>query len=287
MSRAFNRLIHAFALGFGLLATGAATSAATPPGARVITLAPHITELMFAAGAGPRIIATVASSTFPSQATALPRVGDGLHVNAEYLIGLKPTHVLAWQKGGATLTLAPVLAAMKIELAYVQPADTMAIPEEVARLGTMFGTHKHAEEQAQNLRLRLQALRARYAHRPPVSVLIEIGQTPPYTLGNDPLTNDALSYCGAVNIYANTKQVAPQIQQEYVITHQPDMILVPAGNPGIERQVSERWQALGLQAARNQHVYRVDPDQLLRPGPRLVDAIEYICPLIDRVRQTQ
>lgn len=255
--------------------------------ARVVTLAPHITELVFAAGAGPLVVGTVNSSNYPPQAETLPRVGDGLNVNAELLLSLKPTHVLSWQRGGAALVLAPLLQNLGITLSYVEPRSVADIPALLDTLGNELGTQAIAGTAAAALRQTLADLHARFSQSKPVSVLIEIGQNPPYTLGNDPLTNDALRYCAARNMYANVQPVAPQIQQEYVLAHQPDLVLVPSNQAGTGEHVRERWAALGLRAAKQGHVITVHADEFLRPGPRLVPALKRVCEQIDRIRQTQ
>ena len=253
--------------------------------ARVVTLAPHITELMYAAGAGDALAGTVNSSDWPAQTESLPRVGDGLNVNTEVLLSLQPTDVLAWQSGGAALVLQPLLQRLGIRLSYIQPNRVDDIPDQIQSLGQRFGTLPVAQPAAQSLRQTLAELRTRYADAPRVSVLIEIGQTPPYTLGNDPLTNNALSYCGATNLYGHTTAVAPQIQQEYVLAAQPDMVLVPSNDPNVTAQVRAHWAALGLQAARNGHVYGVGADTFLRPGPRLIKSLETVCQAVDTVRK--
>lgn len=254
--------------------------------ARVVTLAPHITELVFAAGAGPLVVGTVNSSNYPPQAETLPRVGDGLNVNAELLLNLKPTHVLSWQRGGAALVLAPLLQNLGITLGYVEPGSVADIPALIETLGNDLGTQSAAANATLALRQTLSDLHSRFSQSKPVSVLIEIGQNPPYTLGNDPLTNDALRYCAARNMYANVRQVAPQIQQEYVLAHQPDVVLVPSNDTGTGEHVRERWAALGLRAAQQGHVITVHADAFLRPGPRLVPALKQVCEQIDRIRQT-
>jgi iron complex transport system substrate-binding protein/vitamin B12 transport system substrate-binding protein len=252
--------------------------------ARVVTLAPHITELMFEAGAGERIVGTVTSSDFPAAVKSLPRVGDGLNVNPEKLIGLQPTDVLAWQHGGAAAMLQPLLNSLQIKLDYVEPQTVADIPEAVERLGQRFGQPEQARHRAARLQGLLTDLRRRYEFARPVTVLIQIGQNPPYTLGNDRLTNDALSYCGARNLYRNTTIAAPLIQQEFVVTHPPDVILVPSNQPLARESVEKHWELLGLRAAQEGHVKAVDPDAFLRPGPRLITILPQVCAMIDTVR---
>lgn len=255
-----------------------------PPAARAISLTPHITELIFAAGAGDNIAATVTSSNYPPAALTIPRIGDGLNINVEKTLAVRPDVVIAWQPSGSALTLAPVLSQLKIPLIYSAPRTLRDIPAEISRFGKLFHTENVADPAARALADRLQALRTQYAHRAPVSVFVEIGADPIYTLGNDPLLNDALDICGGVNIYANAAVAAPQVSAESVLVAQPKVVITSAVDPIRLAAARDRWSRLRLPAALQGHVYGIDPDKLFRPGPRLIDATEALCRYIDEAR---
>jgi len=248
---------------------------------RVITLAPHITELIFAAGAGDRIIATVASSDYPHAARALPRVGDGLSVSAEKIVALGPDIVIAWRDSAALRALQPILQNMRVPLLYSEPRALRDIPEQIRRFGAVFSTRAVAEAAAQALDDRLAALRARHGRRPPRSVFVEVGTMPLYTLGADPLLNDTLAICGGANLYADAPVAAAQVGVEDILARNPDLILVPASDEQQTLAALKRWTALGLPAAHAGRVYGIHPDLLFRPGPRLVDAAEELCKKMD------
>jgi iron complex transport system substrate-binding protein/vitamin B12 transport system substrate-binding protein len=265
---------------FSLPAPG--THAPTPR--RLITLAPHITELVFAAGAGSRIVGTVASSDYPPQARRIPRVGNGIQLDTERIVALRPDLILAWQPSGATRALAPLLARLNIPLAYVQPRALRDIPREIITLGRKLGTSAVAGREAQALSDRIAALGARYQGQRPVSTFIEVGTAPLYTLGKAPLINDVLHICGGTNIFAGAPIPAPQVSVESVLQDRPDAVIIASADP---RRVTERtryWASLSLPAARNHHVYGLDPDKLFRPGPRLIDAAQALCQDLVRAR---
>lgn len=263
--------------------TEASASNMAPAPTRAVTLAPHITELVFAAGAGGRIVGTVASSDHPPEARAIHRVGDGLLINAESLLARRPDVVLAWAPSQTLRALAPTLSASGVAMQYSQPRVLDDIPEEVQRFGRLFGTTAIATPQAETLRQRIAALRQRYASSAPVSVFLDLGETPLYTLGDDPMFNSVLAACGGVNLYADAGVPAPQVSAESVLARQPDVVLVAAPEQGRARPTP--WQSLKLPAALHGRMHYVDPDTLLRPGPRLIDAAERVCGHLEAARQ--
>lgn len=251
---------------------------------RIITLAPHITELVFAAGAGDRIVGTVSSSDYPPQARHIPRVGNGIELDTERIVALRPDLILAWQPSGATRALAPLLSRLHIPLAYVQPHALRDIPAEVADLGRRLGTAAIADRKARELTARIAALAARYEHQQVVSTFIEVGASPLYTLGKAPLINDALRVCGGGNIFAGTTIPAPQVSIESVLRARPDAIIIPSNNARRVAQRTHYWADLSLRAALDRHVYGIDPDELFRPGPRMIDATQALCQDLAKAR---
>ncbi|MFA7437467.1 cobalamin-binding protein [Castellaniella sp.] len=272
MPRLCASLLAAFLVWWPGLASGQAPAARTP---RVVTLAPSVTELVFAAGAGDRIVGTVLSSDYPPQATQLPRIGDGLLFNEEAILALQPTLVLGWQDTPATRALARRLATLNIPLHYVEPRTLDDIPRWIRWLGGQLGTASVAHTAAAGLQARIAALDRHPAQQ--ASVYIEVGQSPLYTLGNDPLINDLLHRCGGRNLYADSPLAAPQTSVEAVLRQDPDLVIV---SPDTAQGLSQRrawWARYGLPAALAGRIEAIPADWLFRPGPRLVDAAEALC----------
>lgn len=276
-----------------LAQAGPAMSAATVPApvpaiaAKAITLAPHITELIFAAGAGDKIVATVTSSDYPAAARKIPKIGTGIHISVEKIIALKPDVIIAWMPSGAAQTLSPSAAALHIPIVYSRPEKLDDIPHEMLRYGLLFGTQAVAEPSALALQERLKALRKRYAQRSTVTVFIEVGAAPLYTIGRDPLLGDALKICGGANIYAQALLAAPQVSVESVLVAQPDIVITSIEDTAALEQRRRLWAELRLDAALEHHIYAINPDELFRPGPRLVDATEKLCQYLDSARKSQ
>ncbi|MBV2181036.1 MAG: cobalamin-binding protein [Castellaniella sp.] len=258
-------------------AAGPTDSAISQPASRprVITLAPSVTELVYAAGAGTDIVGTVLHSDYPAAARDIPRIGDGIQISEESVLALRPTLVVAWYPTEATRALAGRLQPLGIPLIYANPENLEAIPALIRELGGRLGTQSTANATATALKRRIQALRP--APPPPQTVFIEISIDPLFTLGHDPLINDVLTRCGGINPYAGRRVAAPQVSVESVLHLNPQALIIsPYGRETLAAR-TQWWAQHGLTAARDGHIYAIDPDWLHRPGPRLVDAAEAIC----------
>lgn len=273
-----------------VMMTGSPDSKDNAPGGaprianRVITLAPHVTEMVFAAGAGDKVVATVSSSNYPPEALDIPRVGDGLSINGEQVLTLEPALLVGWHNTLALQKLMPLLEKLGISVMYSAPRVLDDIPASIEQLGRALGTPEHADRKAAELRTQLTTLRDTYAHRTPVSVFIEVGTGPLYTLGNDTLTNDAIATCGGINVFHDSALVAPTVTVESVLARGPEAVIVAHASSRHVAQRATYWQGLHLFAAQDHHVYGIHPDMLLRPGPRLLQATQELCEYLDRAR---
>jgi len=258
--------------------------ALSAPARRAVTLAPHATELVYAAGAGGYIAATIRGSDYPPAARALPVIGDGTQPDPERVAAARPDLLIAWQTAAAE-PLARVMDKLGVPVFYSDPQRLDAIPGAVERMGVLFGTEARARPAAEALRARLDALKARYAGRRPVRVFVQAGLEPIYTLNDASIVSDALRACGGVNVFGQAPVVAPQVTLESVLAARPEAVLAGVAGPQDTARNLAAWQALGLPAARQGHVYGIDADALYRPGPRLLDAAETLCADLDRLRR--
>lgn len=252
------------------------------PARRVVALAPHATELVFAAGGGERLVGAVRYSDWPPAARLVPSVGDAWHLNAETLIGLRPDLVVAW----LSAPVEPMRAALQsagIPVFYTAPARLTDIADDVARLGTLLGTSGEADVAAATLRKRVRHLEETYAARTPVRVFIHAGSAPLYTLSDAHVVGDALRVCGAQNVFGKAGPAAPQVEMEALLTANPQVILTTAE---LGRDPLSFWRGLAphLPAVRRGRVIALPADALYRPGPRLVDATEQLCTALQAVR---
>ncbi len=271
--------------GLGALAPrGTPGETDSPPARRVITLAPHATELVFAAGGGERLVGVARYSDWPSAARALPRVGDAWHLNAETLVSLRPDLVVAWLPGPVQAVQA-ALDAAHIPVLYSAPTRLADIPADIERLGERLDTAATAVPAARALRERLQTLQATYAGREPVRVFIHAGSHPLYTLSDAHVVADALRLCGGHNVFGAAGPAAPQVELESLIAARPQVILTTDDQAGSDPLAFWRSVAPHLPAVREHRVIVLPADALYRPGPRLIDATQQLCEALDVVRQ--
>ncbi|WP_394062007.1 ABC transporter substrate-binding protein [Alcaligenes sp. WGS1538] len=261
----------------------AAPARAEPP--TVVSLAPHITEILFAAGAGDQLLAVDSASDFPPDALTLPRIGDALRVNPERLLQLKPDQVWAWQSGQIGPELTRQLQQAGIGLTLAAPVRLDDIPALVRQAGLELDTRDQAERAAAALENQIAALRQDRHPGDAVTAFLEIGHEPLYTLARDPLTQDVLDTCDARNIYAGHAAVAPTISLEDVLHKKPQVVIMAYRDPAMLRERHRFWEKhLGLAP---QALLNLDPDALYRPGPRLIDATHELCEQLDHYRASR
>lgn len=251
---------------------------------RMVSLAPGATEMLFAAGAGTQLIATVQYSSEPPAARTVPRIGDVAAIDMERLVALRPDVVIAWPAGGNPAQRAKI-AALGIPLYQQQVSRLADLPGSLRRLGVLADTETVAERAAADLEARLSALERNYGtregRRP--SVLLQVWNRPIYTIGGHHLISDALSLCGARNVFADLPEPAPLVDTEAVIARDPEIILALAP-PGEGAAWVADWQRFpSVAAVRNHRVVAFENQALSRLGPSVLDGTEDLCRTIARV----
>jgi len=248
---------------------------------RIVSLAPGATELLFAAGAGAQVIATVEYSDEPPAARKIPRIGDVAAVDMERLVSLHPDVVVVWASGGNPAQRQKI-AGLHIPMYEQQVARLADIPSGVRRLGVLAGTEAVADYAAQDMDAHLAALRRQYsapAGKAP-SVLLQVWNRPIYTVGGKQLMSDALSICGARNVFGDLAEPGPVVDTEAVIARDPDIIIVAAPQGEGAVWVTD-WKHLGsLSAVRNNKVVVFEDQALSRLGPSVIGATEGLCRLL-------
>jgi vitamin B12 transport system substrate-binding protein len=251
---------------------------------RIITLSPHATELVFAAGAGPQIVATVFASDYPEAARALPRIGDGLLPDPERLLRWRPDLLLGWQ-----VSQFANLASLNIATFLSAPKSLEAVPDTIEKLGMLLGTSEIAVNRATSLRNTLARLEQQPRQATPVRVFLQVGETPEHSLNRSHLLSQVLEACGAINVFASSTAIAPKISAESVLAQRPELILLGrVGAPALptpDATAQQYWSRLNLPAAQAGQVFVMDSDVLYRPGPRLLEAAEAICSMIQQARK--
>jgi len=251
--------------------------------ARIVSIAPGSTEMLFAAGAGERILATVEYAIDPPEAQRIPRIGDAHAIDMERLVALRPDVVVAWPGGNNAGQIAKI-EQLGIPL-YRQRVDRLAdLPQALRRLGALAGTQAVAEPAAARLAARLATLEKRYASSPRLPALLQVWDRPVYTVGGTQLMSDSLRLCGAENIFADLRDLGPAVELEAVVARDPALIIA-LGPADATDEWLDSWKRFAtMRAVRSGRLVAFGDLRLSRMGPGAVDATEALCRVIDRAR---
>jgi iron complex transport system substrate-binding protein len=253
----------------------------SPP--RIVSLAPGATEMLFAAGAGERIVAVTEYSDEPPQARKLPRIGDSNAIDIERLVVLRPDVAVVWPGGNNAAQIAK-LESLRIPIYRHRLGALSDLPAGLRRLGVLAGTQSASEQAAREIEARLTQLRDRYARRKPVRVLLQVWNRPIYTIGGKQMMSDSLRLCGAQNVFGDLPDLGPAVELEAVIARDPDVI-VAAAPPNAAAEWVRDWQRFSnLRAVRAKNVLAFEDQRLSRLGPSVVGATEALCKVIDDAR---
>ncbi|MBV9345206.1 MAG: ABC transporter substrate-binding protein [Gammaproteobacteria bacterium] len=261
---------------------GRAVPVPEPP-LRIVSLTPGSTELLFAAGAGSSVIATVEYSDEPVAARRVPRIGDAAAVDMERLVALHPDVVIAWAAGGNPAQREKI-AALHIAVYEQQVLRLADIPAAVRRLGSLAGTAAAAQPAAATMEARLAALRrAHPLNGPRPSVLLQVWNRPVYTVGGRHLMSDALTLCGARNVFADLTEPGPVVDTESIIARDPDIIIAAAPTGEGASWVADWRKLRALRAVRTGRVAAFEDQALSRLGPSVIGATEALCATLARL----
>ncbi|HEY0063406.1 MAG TPA: cobalamin-binding protein [Telluria sp.] len=252
------------------------------PALRVIALAPHVTEMIYAAGGSGRLVAAVDYSDFPEAAKKLPRVGSNRQIDMERVAALKPDLIVVWMHGSSERQIDQIRA-LGFPLFHSEPKKLDDIASNLTRLGKLMGTEAVADPAAAALRSKLAALSAQYAKRSPVRMFYQFWDKPLYTLNGDHIISDAARICGAENVFARLKVTAPVVDIEGVLQEDPEVIISGSTAPDAGLDM---WKATpGMTAVKRGNLFRVDGNLLNRSGPRMIDGAAALCEKLDLARQ--
>jgi len=265
---------------------------ARPP-LRVITLAPNLTEFVYAVGAGGTLVGTMDTSDYPEAARHVERIGNYQRLDVERILTLKPDVVLVWQHGNQGRELGQLEAA-GIQLFYVEPRRVDDVAQTLLRIGALLGHEQEGQKRAADYRRAITELRVRYARAAPVTVFFQVWSQPLMTLNGQHLTSDLLALCGGRNVFAELPSLAPQISVESVVAADPQAFFTARGleanDPGWRRDPQAKdfamWRDFGkLQAVSHGWMFSVPGDLVTRQGPRSAEGARAFCSALDEVRR--
>jgi len=269
-----------------LLALAARTPALSDPqpqpATRIVSLAPHLTELAFSAGAGERIVATVDYSDHPPQARQIPRIGDAFRVDLERLISLRPDEVLVWASGTPVQTIERIRA-LHLPVVTFETYRLEDVSSAVRSIGRLAGTSAIAEPAAAAFDNEMRTLREQYRARPRVSVFMQINDRPLYTVNGRHIISEIIELCGGRNVFAGLDELAPAIGIEAVIAANPQVIIATSDTVPDAVASWSKWRH--IDAVRSGNVYTLPSDDIARATLRLTDGAREMCRTLDTARQ--
>ena len=262
--------------------TGAVVQLAQPA-RRIISLAPSTTELLFAAGAGKRIVGVVRFSNYPPAAKKIPRVGSYNSLDLERIIQLKPDLIVGWQSGTPNRQLSK-LRRLGYAIYLAEPRKIQDIPTNIERLGRLTGNTAIARRAVATFERRYRNLQRRYHRRPVITVFYQIWQQPLMTVNDRHLISAVIRLCGGRNVFADLPLLAPRVSLESVLAANPEVII--AGGMG---QANDQWLTIWrrwpqFEAVRKNNLFFINPDLLQRHSPRILHGAAKMCRYLEQAR---
>ena len=251
------------------------------PARRIVTLAPFLTELAFAAGVGERVVGVSAYSDYPDAARSLPQVSSSAGFSLEAIAALKPDLVLVWRD---SMRVDEVERIERFGAAvYVANARMLDdVPRTLDAIGRLGAVDVSAA--VRHYRARLEELRAAYSTRRRLDALLEIWNRPLTTIAGAHFMNEALDICGARNVFAGLPGVTPVVPWEEVYARDPEVV-IGAGSAGGREQFEANWRERAtLSAVKKGRLVYLEPDTIQRPTLRLIEGVEQLCARLDRLR---
>ena len=253
------------------------------PAKRIVALAPHIAESLYAAGAGAQLVGTVDYSDYPPEAKKVPRVGGYSRVDLESVAALKPDLVLAWESGN-NMTQVNKLKALGLTVYVFQPNTMENVADQLERLGQLAGTEAVAKPAAERFRQRLEALRKANAGKPKVRTFYQIWKTPLMTVGGPQIISDAIKLCGGDNVFGHLGKMAPTVSVEAVLEADPEAIVATGMGDAKPEWLSDWDKWTKMTAVKRNNLFHINPDIMQRHTPRILDGAEKLCAHLDTAR---
>ncbi|CAK4069459.1 vitamin B12 ABC transporter substrate-binding protein BtuF [Vibrio sp. 16] len=252
------------------------------PVEKVISLAPHATELAYAAGLGDKLIAVSEHSDYPEQALKLEKVANYQGIKIERIIALQPDLIIAWPSGNPQKELEK-LKQFGFNIYYSQTHSLSDIADNIERLSQYSASPSDGVKAAADFRQQLSNFKAKYQTTQPIRYFYQLSEQPIISVAQGKWPSEVFSFCGGENIFEHSAAPYPQVGVEQVLVQQPDVIFtsehaIKNGN------MWAKWEK-ELSAVRNDHVWSLESDWLNRPTPRTLRAIEQVCDYFEAVRQ--
>lgn len=248
---------------------------------RVVTLAPHLAELVFAAGAGDTLVGVSVYSDHPDTVRDLPVIGDAFAVDQEQLALLEPDMLLAWQSGTPEHVVGDLTnRGYRVEVIRTRSLEDIGLALE--QIGDLTDNRILAARAAGDFRRGLELLAERHSTADSIRVFYQIQKRPLYTISGDHYVSELIGLCGGQNIFSDLVDLAPLVAVEAVIERNPEILLVSSDSEDDALGEWDRWPDLAANRYGNRFVMQAD--EIGRPTPRLLSAGEAVCKALQQGR---
>lgn len=238
---------------------------------RAVSLAPNLTEIVFAVGAGNKLVGRTSFDNFPLEAQKIPAVGDTMNPNIENIIALKPDIVLV-STASQIQIFTETLERQNIKNFVTNPNNLEAVYTSIDQIGDILGSQRQARQLIEQLKQRVAAVAGTTKNLDRPKVLLQISREPLYTIGADSFLTDLIDIAGGASATKDVLTAYPRLSKETALALSPDVIILSDSDDN----QSPNEAFTNSPAVKNGKVYKINADILSRPGPRLVDALEQI-----------
>lgn len=261
---------------------------------RVITLTPHLAEIVHAAGGTHLLVGVSAHSNHPSSIKDLPIISDAKSIDLERIKKLQPTLIIYWESGTPNTQIAALkkyFSNTPTKILGTEPRKLEDIAKDIDTIGQLLGTEKTAQASAKKFRAQVKYLEQQYnkniSHTPPVRVFYQIWAQPLMTLNREHLIGDIIQLCGGEQLFAKEKPLVSTISRESVVKADPEIIFTATDNPNMRTDWSMWSSLLNLSATKNRAFVEIDGDTISRPSPQILLGAEKMCAAIEKIGRSK
>jgi iron complex transport system substrate-binding protein len=260
---------------------------------RVITLAPHLAEIVAAAGGAERLIGVSAYSNYPDSVKNLPIISDARSVDLEKMKQLRPDLIIYW-RGGMPETLIESIKktfsqasnGREVQIISIEPKKLSDISQDIETIGKVLGTQAIANKNAKEFNAQIATLKSKYQspNKRKVRVFYQVWPQPLMTLNQDHLITEIIHICGGEQLFAKEKLLVPIVSREAVVAANPEIIFTAANSSSMKVDWSMWTSIPQLDATKKKAFIVLEDDLISRPSPRVIQGAYKICSEIDNIR---
>ena len=254
------------------------------PATRIVSLAPHVTENLFAAGIGHRVTGAVVHSDYPEEARRIPSVGGYNNFDIETILSLQPDLIVAWKEGNQYQQVDRLIG-LGLTVFINEPKRLEDVAADIIRFGILGGEEETARAVAQEYMAELSRLRSEYSGLEKVTVFYQVWPNPLITVTDRQIIGNVIRLCGGSNIFAGLGSPTPQVGKEAVLSENPDSIIVSGMDEARPEWLDEWKQWAFLNATRYDNLFFIDPDIIQRHTTRILLGSRQLCEILEEARK--